>query len=122
MIRATGMAITANTMTLAAIESTPREARVATLSGNQRDAKLAQTRLVSGSVTLRFVFFADKSPKNPRLFAFTDRCQPGLVAAAFKPPRRGAFAGFGRLGESYVAARPRWANADSEAVRCIQLG
>jgi len=103
------MAVAANSTRLDASDRVVRAARVANvagLSGNQRDAKLAYSRLVSASATLRFEFLRGKSGRKAFLIAFTDRCQPGLLAAAFKPRDGRVIAGFGRLGESYVAARP----------------
>lgn len=71
------------------------------------DAKRARTRLVSGSVILRLEFVPAKSRRKPRLIAFTDRDQPGLLAAAFKPRGGRVPADLGRLGDCYIAARRR---------------
>jgi hypothetical protein len=69
------------------------------------DAKRARTRLVSGSVTLRLEFVPAKWRTKPRMIAFTDRYQPGLLAAAFKPRGGRVPADLGRLGDCYVVAR-----------------
>ena len=69
------------------------------------DAKRARTRLVSGSVTVRLEFAPAKSRTKPRVIAFTDRDQPGLLAAAFKPRGGRVTAALGRLGDCYVVAR-----------------
>lgn len=90
---------------LEANDSTLRAARVATPTANQRDAKLAWSRLVSGSIALHFEFFLAKSGGKTAL----DRLYRSVVAwftpAAFKPRASRVIAGFGRLGESYVAVR-----------------
>jgi hypothetical protein len=99
------MAPAENPLTLEAGSAALRAARVAALNANQRDARLAWSRLVSGSVTLRFEFLLEKTAKNPHSIAFTERQRPGLLAAAFEPRSRRVTAGIVRLGESYVAAR-----------------
>jgi hypothetical protein len=61
---------------------------------------------VSGSASSRFEFSPDKSGKKALVIGFTDRYQPGLLAAAFKPRNSRALATFGSLDESYVERAP----------------